>query len=72
MDVSAIELVGRIRSPDGKMRFITSTSVLAITDGNLLTVPDVPGAMVSAATVAFFTAPGQVQIEVVSEIPAAL
>lgn len=61
MNVSAIDLFGRIRYANGSLRYLRSTEAL--------TVPDEPGQMVSARTVQFFTAPEDIAIAVVSAVP---
>lgn len=59
--VSAIDMLGRIRSPAGDTTYIRSDEVL--------TVPDLPGEMVTANTVQLFAGSEGIGISVVSKIP---
>lgn len=58
---SIIDMLGRIRYPDGTIRWVR--------DGEVLSVPDSPGNMVSARTVQFFTEPASISVSVVTSIP---
>lgn len=59
--LGAIDMHGRIRSPDGTMRFIRSDEILK--------VPDLPHSMVSDRTVAFFVDPADIAVSVSTDIP---
>jgi hypothetical protein len=60
--VSAIDMFGRIRQPDGAAAYLRSNEALII--------PDDPGNMVTGKTVAFFTTPADIAISVVTAVPA--
>lgn len=62
--VSAIDMFGRIRYPDG------STSYLR--DAEVIQIPDDPANMVTARTVQFFTNPEDVGVTIVTRLPADL
>lgn len=59
--VSAIDMHGRIRYPDG--------STVYLRDSEVLQVPDDPANMVSPRTVQFFSDPDDVGVTVVTKIP---
>jgi hypothetical protein len=63
MSVSLVDMLGRIRKPDGSMRYIRSSESLVI--------PDEPENMVTAKTVLFFLEPEDIalSIENVGEPP---
>jgi len=58
---SSLELLGRLRYPDGTQRYLRASDVLA--------VPDDPGRCVSARTVQFFCDPANVALTVLETIP---
>lgn len=62
--VSAVDMHGRLRYPDGTIRYLR--------DSEVLTVPDLPANMVTAKTVQFFAAPEDVGVTVVTKLPSAL
>ncbi len=62
--VGAIDMFGRLRYPDGRIRYIRDADVLA--------VPDEPADMVSPKTVQFFLAPEDVGVSVSTAVPAAI
>lgn len=62
--VGAIDMLGRLRYPDGRTVYVR--------DADVLTVPDAPADMVSPKTVQFFLAPEDVGVTVESAVPAAL
>jgi hypothetical protein len=59
--VSAIDMLGRIRYPDGRSQYLRSAE--------LLRVPDDPASMVSPRTVQFFASPEDVVVSVVAALP---
>lgn len=59
--VSAIDMLGRIRYPDGRLQYLRSAE--------LLRVPDDPASMVSPRTVQFFAGPDDVGVSVVAALP---
>lgn len=61
---SAVDMLGRIRYPNGTVRYIRENEVLEI--------PNDPVNMVSAKTVQFFAAPEDVVVTVVSRFPTSL
>lgn len=62
--VGAIDMLGRLRYPDGRIKYVR--------DADVLTVPDEPESMVSPKTVQFFCAPEDVGVTVESAVPMAL
>jgi hypothetical protein len=56
--VSAIDMFGRIRRPDGTVQYLR--------DGTLLEIPDDPGRMVTGRTTAFLVGPDDISISVVA------
>lgn len=62
--VSAIDMHGRIRYPDGSITYLR--------DSELLEIPDDAGNMVTAQTAQFYTDAESIEIAVVTSIPTAL
>lgn len=60
--LSAIDMHGRIRYPDGSIKYVRGSEVLR--------VPDAPSAMVSPRTVQFFISPEDIGISVETTVPA--
>jgi hypothetical protein len=61
ISVTALDLFGRIRNPDGSVQYLR--------DSDSLTVPDEPGKMVTANTVQFYAEVSGVSVNVQSVIP---
>jgi hypothetical protein len=62
--VTDLDLLGKIREPSGNIRYIRSSDALLI--------PDLPGKMVTAKTVQFFTEVADISVNVVSSITVAV
>jgi len=63
LSVTSLDLLGRVRNPDGSVQYIRNADALVITDQ--------PAKMVTAKTVQFFAEVADVSINVVSSIPTA-
>ena len=59
--LSAIDMHGRIRYPDGSIKYLRSSEVLV--------VPSEPAQMVSARTVQFFLSPDDIGISIETNVP---
>jgi hypothetical protein len=62
--VTDLDLLGKIREPNGNIRYIRSSDALLI--------PDLPGKMVTSKTVQFFTEVADISVNVVSSITVAV
>ncbi len=63
LNVTELDLLGRIRMPDGTIKYLRSDDALII--------PELPGKMVTSKTVQFFAEAIDVNLNVISSIPVA-
>jgi uncharacterized phage protein gp47/JayE len=63
LSVTGLDMIGRIRKPDGTLQYIR--------DSDVLKVPDQPAKMVTAKTVQFFVVDQDITVSVASTIPLA-
>lgn len=63
LNITNLDILGRIRMPDGTIRYIRSDDALMI--------PELPGKMVTSKTVQFFAEPADITLNVISSITVA-
>ena len=63
LNVTELDILGRIRMPDGTIKYVRSDDALLI--------PELPEKMVTSKTVQFFAETSNVNLNIVSSIPVA-